>query len=217
MFLILVFLTLVSSSIVFDLDESNFERQTKASSGQTKGKWFVLFSATAISSSQADNDNDALQSLASTIADNNIHIGRVDILQNPKLRQRFGIRYYPTHLFFANNQMFIYRGPTSVDKGAVQAMTNFLEKRYATLEGLMVPPPFTKVDEWMEQIFALVENFRRSYSVLREDMDHITRYRKNAAFVLMCIGGFIGALLVLLLRLVFSNTKSKNPKSKKQD
>ncbi|KAI2489255.1 intramolecular oxidoreductase [Fragilaria crotonensis] len=200
---------LVLSSAVIQLDESNFERLTRASSGQTNGKWFVMFTTSKVSR------DPVLQDLASIVSDG-IHVGIVNVLENRKLSQRLGIRFYPTHLYFVKNRMCTYRGPISGD-GAVQAMLSFVETRYQSIVGSVVPPPPKFWDDWMEFVHKVWRNSSRFVSVVLEDMDHIAKYRKNAAVALMLIGGVVGALFVVLLRIVFPGKKATSTKLEKVD
>lgn len=197
---------LVSSSAVIQLDESNFERLTRASSGQTNGKWFVMFTTSKIPT------DPVLQDLASIVSDG-IHVGIVNVLENRKLSQRLGVRFFPTHLYFVKQRVCTYRGPISGD-GAVQAMLTFVETRYQSIEGSAVPPPPMFWDDWMEFGQKVMRNASRFMSVLLEDMDHIAKYRKNAAVALILMGGVVGALVVVLFRVVFPGKKTKSTHQK---
>jgi hypothetical protein len=199
---------LISTSTVVQLNESNFERLTRASSGQNNGKWFVMFTT-------SNNLNDpVLQNLASVVSDG-IHVATVNVLENRKLSERFAIRFFPSHIYFAKKRMCTYRGPTSGDS-AIQAMTTFVETRYQSIEGSLVPPPPTIMDQWQEVVKKGMTNANRIVSILMEDMEHIAKYRKNAAFVLVLMGGVVGALVVLVLLALFPTTRKQSNVAKLQ-
>lgn len=245
-------LSALSNAIVHPLDESNFERETRASTGQSRGQWFVLFatSAPAPSSSsslsphqdkEVDDYDKILHELVVALSNNNsvtgkpkgdnnnaddgtrqsadkgtdaIHVARVNILTNPKLSQRFEIRFLPTLLYFANQRMYTYRGPTTLAShdaspdAVVDAMYTFVTTRYATMDGATVPSAPTFVDDAMEIIRIQLQRGNRFRIVLMEDLDHIRRYRKNAAALLIVLGGICGAILTALLWWTISQSKS---------
>ena len=205
-FLILSSLFLLTSSEVFDLNESNFEHQTQASTGQTTGKWFVLFS---VSPAQ----NQALQDLAAAVEEG-ILVAQVDALKNRKLAIRFGIKYYPTMIFFAGGRMYTYRGSTT-GEAAVEAMKTFVETRYKSMDGSIVRSPPSLLDTWKEMIRAASKDANHFLSLVMEDFNHIWLYRKNAAAALILIGGVAGTIFGLLLSFLFPRKRKQAEKAKK--
>jgi hypothetical protein len=254
-------LSVLSKGIVHQLDESNFERETRASSGQRRGHWLVLFAASASASASADIDDDydkVLHDLAGVLSNDTmddtaddtmdgggtknkrtdhsidrtahpnhpaIHVARVNILTNPKLSQRFEIRFLPTLLYFANGRMYTYRGPmTSTtdssggsDGGAVDAMYTYVTTRYRTMDGSIVPSPPTFLDEVIERIRILWNRGNHFRIVLLEDLDHIRRYRKNAAALLLVLGGIGGVILTVILWSVVRSKERRATMDKTKD
>lgn len=183
--LTLLFLILCSSSKageVVKLNNENFEHQTQASTGQTTGKWFVLFGAVWCGYSCTK-----LTPVLKELADlDNIVTGKVDTTANEELGDRFGIEAHPTLLFFADRKLFKYTGETTLD-----AMKEFVMGEYKKTTGLPVPgPPSYFALKWKQFLQALNDNDEIRY--LKEDFKHIMELRKNAAVALIMIGIVFG-------------------------
>ncbi|GJP84728.1 hypothetical protein CLOP_g14787 [Closterium sp. NIES-67] len=98
------------------LTDASFEHDTQASSGQTTGRWFVLF-ATSDCLTSADSESPCHRILASlkeaaSAADGmpgRLFIAaQVDLDANPKLKKRFGIGSEPVLKLFRDRAMFSF-------------------------------------------------------------------------------------------------------------
>ncbi|CAI7819326.1 unnamed protein product [Closterium sp. NIES-53] len=98
------------------LTDASFEHDTQASSGQTTGRWFVLFATSdcLTSADSASPCNRILASLkeAASAADDvpgRLFIGaQVDVDANPKLKKRFGVGSEPVLKLFRDRAMFSF-------------------------------------------------------------------------------------------------------------
>ena len=100
---------------VIKLTDQTFEHQTQASTGQTTGKWFVMFYAPWCG--HCKKLMPVWNDLANGIdpeEDGNIIIATVDTTTNPALLSRFGIRGFPTLLYFADRKMYRYKSERSI-------------------------------------------------------------------------------------------------------
>ncbi|CAI5468853.1 unnamed protein product [Closterium sp. Yama58-4] len=98
------------------LTDATFEHDTQASSGQTTGRWFVLF-ATSDCLTSADSASPCHRILASlkeaaSAADDvpgRLFIAaQVDVDANPKLKKRFGVGSEPVLKLFRDRAMFSF-------------------------------------------------------------------------------------------------------------
>ncbi|CAI5502323.1 unnamed protein product [Closterium sp. Naga37s-1] len=98
------------------LTDASFEHDTQASSGQTTGRWFVLF-ATSDCLTSADSASPCHRILASlkeaaSAADDvpgRLFIAaQVDVDANPKLKKRFGVGSEPVLKLFRDRAMFSF-------------------------------------------------------------------------------------------------------------
>ncbi|CAI5999731.1 unnamed protein product [Closterium sp. NIES-64] len=98
------------------LTDASFEHDTQASSGQTTGRWFVLF-ATSDCLTSADSASPCHRILASlkeaaSSADDvpgRLFIAaQVDVDANPKLKKRFGVGSEPVLKLFRDRAMFSF-------------------------------------------------------------------------------------------------------------
>ncbi|GJP50540.1 hypothetical protein CLOM_g9697 [Closterium sp. NIES-68] len=109
------------------LTDASFEHDTQASSGQTTGRWFVLF-ATSDCLTSADSESPCHRILASlkeaaSAADGmpgRLFIAaQVDLDANPKLKKRFGIGSEPVLKLFRDRAMFSF--PQAVLPGSTSS------------------------------------------------------------------------------------------------
>jgi len=111
---------------VIQLTDQTFEHQTQASTGQTTGKWFVMFYA------QWCGHCKKLMPIWNDLAngidpedDGNIIIAAVDTDKNPGLASRFSIRGFPTLLYFADRKMYRYTLERSIKSFLEFATTKY--------------------------------------------------------------------------------------------
>ncbi|CAI5938080.1 unnamed protein product [Closterium sp. NIES-65] len=98
------------------LTDASFEHDTQASSGQTTGRWFVLFATSdcLTSSDSASPCHRILASLKEAASSADDVPGRlfiaaqVDVDANPKLKKRFGVGSEPVLKLFRDRAMFSF-------------------------------------------------------------------------------------------------------------
>uniref|UniRef100_A0A7R9W4U7 Thioredoxin domain-containing protein n=1 Tax=Pseudictyota dubia TaxID=2749911 RepID=A0A7R9W4U7_9STRA len=198
----------VDAAEVTVLDDATFEHQTQASTGQTTGKWFVKFYAPWCGHCKKLEPiwDDLATKLETDHPSDGLLVAKVDVTKNKGLGERFEIRGYPTLLFFAERQMFRYKGPRDLD-----SLAEFAAGGYKDIEGEKVPSPpgvveiyGTKLREFMDK-----NEFMR---VTAEDFVHILEMRKNAAVVLVVMGLVLGMFLGLIVGSALSPKAGKKKK-----
>ncbi|BDA46229.1 probable thioredoxin-related transmembrane protein 1 [Coccomyxa sp. Obi] len=122
------------------LESKNFEGLTQASTGQTTGIWFVLFTSSVEPSLQALSESWA--QLGEVQQGAPILHGLVDIAEDHYLAERFSITNVPTFLLFRDRKMYRYSG---VDTGA-DALRHFSREGYKSSDPLPVPPVVSPID-----------------------------------------------------------------------
>lgn len=200
---ILLFLTLLlsSSGEVIELSESNFEHQTQASTGQTTGKWIILF---AVTSAQ----DRVLEELASDNLPDGMIVAKVNAAENENVAVRLGVKFFPTFMLFADRRMYEYKGPNTVE-----GIKIFLEKRYKTLDGSKVPPPLSTIDIWKRAVEKKINEWVHFCNFLWKDLKHIGQYRKNAAVALVLLGIAVGVTIGFVTGILLGGQKTKKSKS----
>ena len=165
-----------SAQEVHVLSNSNFEKNTQASTGSTTGNVFVKFYAPWCGHCKALAPTwEALAKSDPPIR--NTLFAKVDCTGNgDKVCARFKVRGFPTLKLFAHGKMYDYSG--SRDADALQA---FAEGGYAEVDGEKVP--------------SLPTIFSKFIDSMQEDVDHILKKRKNAAAVLVVVGAIIGIVI----------------------
>lgn len=184
------------------LNDKTFEHQTQASTGQTTGKWFVMFSAPWCGRTCSEVIP-TLEELQKSIDDGTVLVATVNTIENLELADRFGTLSQPTMIFFADRMMYKYRGLKTLE-----AMKAFVEGGYKESIALPVPPPPSFFDVTKKKIERFIDD-NKELRFLREDFYHILEVRKNAAVVLMVIGGVVGMLLTCTLSCLFSSKRVK--------
>lgn len=188
------------------LTDKTFEHQTQASTGQTTGKWLVMFSAPWCGRSCAEVIP-TLEELEKSVGDGSVLVATVNTVENLELSNRFGILSQPTLVFFADRQMYKYRGLKTVE-----AMKTFVEGGYKESVALPVPAPPSFFDIAQRKIERLFDD-HKELRFIREDFQHIMEVRKNAAVVLMVIGAIFGMFMTCTLTCLFSSKKGKEKRS----
>eukprot|EP00550_Attheya_septentrionalis_P003329 CAMPEP_0198290042 /NCGR_PEP_ID=MMETSP1449-20131203/8035_1 /TAXON_ID=420275 /ORGANISM="Attheya septentrionalis, Strain CCMP2084" /LENGTH=219 /DNA_ID=CAMNT_0043988469 /DNA_START=96 /DNA_END=755 /DNA_ORIENTATION=- len=184
---------------VIQLNDSNFEHQTQASTGQTTGKWFVKFYAPWCGHCKTLEPiwDELAETLTAEHADDGIVVAKMDMTKNTKTGERFEIRGFPTLKFFAGRKMYTYRGPRTLE-----AMKEYVLGGYKTDaksgEAESVPAPSGWLDEKMKEIRETIDS-NEHISMLMLDFQHIVELRKNAAVLLVVIGSLLGLMMGCIL------------------
>lgn len=126
----------------------DFERNTQASTGQTAGRWFVLFRGSHGTKEGWNNMENVWTDMAEAWKKKGTIFACAD-LEDKKgaLAKRFGIQS-TTALYFAEGVQYEYQGGATQDE--VEA---FLKGGYKDAKVSKVPPPLNLWDElWMDKL-----------------------------------------------------------------
>lgn len=101
---------LVCNAEVVELNDSNFEHLTQASTGMTTGSWFVLFKGDKCP--HCVNVKPEFEKLAEDedLRDKGIVLGRVDVPSSLLTSSRFSIKRFPTLLYLHRSKLYAYGG-----------------------------------------------------------------------------------------------------------
>lgn len=187
------FLSNAAGNTIIELTSTNFEHQTQSATGQTTGKWFVKFYAPWCGHCQMLEPK--WEELSSTVsqnhADDGIVVARIDASKYRDIGTRFGVKGFPTLIYFAERKMHFYKGARDVE-----SLVKFVTEGYKTANGEDVPPAPTFSDKMQKKLSKVFDKAQQNDQarLLKEDFDHILDLRKNAAAVLLIIGAVIGFL-----------------------
>ncbi|KAL7530765.1 hypothetical protein ACHAWF_003503 [Thalassiosira exigua] len=146
--------------------------------------------------------------------DGSIVVAKVDATEEKRVADRFQIQSYPTIKYFADRQMFDYKGGRSVD-----ALYDFVTEGYQSALPTTIPPPPSAFEAKMTELrtkFEAATRDRPHLKYLLEDFDHIVSFRKNAAAVLLGLGSILGFMFGILVSLLLGLGGSKGPSGKKK-
>ncbi|CAM9896780.1 unnamed protein product, partial [Hapterophycus canaliculatus] len=94
------------------LTDGDFERLTQVATGATTGDWFVEFYAPWCG--HCRKLEPAWNALAEKLG-GQVNVGKVDVTGNKALGKRFGIKGFPTLMFFSHGKMSKYAGPRKLE------------------------------------------------------------------------------------------------------
>lgn len=175
--------SLSSSEVLVLSDNDFFSEVTKA---EANVKWFVEFFAPwcghckrlepiwkdfAIALKEKDHKD--------------IRLATVDAEANHETAQRFDVKGYPTLLYLVNKNMYKYDGARTVED-----MMEFVISGYHSKHAMPLPSPPSFLDLQRMKLFAWLQT--QDNSMLAKDFEHILSFRKNAAIVLLIMGGLLG-------------------------
>lgn len=115
------------------LTEEDFERVTQVATGATTGDWFVEFYAPWCG--HCRKLDGTWTELAEKLG-GQVNVGKVDATSNKALVKRFGVKGFPTLLFFSHGKVYKYARPRKLENLLEFATGGFKED-----ESLPVPAP----------------------------------------------------------------------------
>jgi thiol-disulfide isomerase/thioredoxin len=133
------------------------------------------------------------ETLAETLSEHDdyknegIVIAKIDLTTNMDTLRRFDIEGYPTLKYFANRQMYTYKGDRNVE-----SLMQFVTEGYKSATGEKVPPPPSWVAEKITEIRQKFAVDNKIISHLITDLEHIFKMRKNAAVAMVILSVFFG-------------------------
>lgn len=172
------------------LDAKTFEHHTQAATGQTTGKWFVLFRA-HVEEGRWQNDMEKVwMDMADRWKNEGTIFAYADLEgKNGLLAKRFGIQT-TTALYFANGMQYEYQEDAT--QGAVET---FLKGGYKQVEGAAVrPPPHFWEEYWMEKLAPAMSILQR---VTAQNLALVNQWK-----VWIYSGVFIVVGIVMSLRML---------------
>ncbi|KAK6644366.1 hypothetical protein RUM43_000633 [Polyplax serrata] len=174
--------------VVRELDDTNFEHLTQASTGATTGDWFVLFK-TCVTSHRLTARWEAVGAALKT----RMNVARVNRLEGGTVTaRRFGVYTTPTFIFFRQGKMYRYT-LTSHD---VNALVHFATDGYRKIaKSEPVPVPKSPFDDLTQMI-----------------ADYIAE--NNWIVALGGLSIMVGFALALKFRKSLKNKESKKTKKK---
>eukprot|EP01147_Barroeca_monosierra_P009302 gene9302-1570_t len=115
-----------SDAGVAELTDETFEHLTQISTGSTTGNWFVKFFAPwcGFCKSLAP----VWDELAENLKESSVNVAKVDCTQNRQTCERFGVRGYPTLLFFHEGKVYKYKGNRDVTSLSAFALGGWEEE-----------------------------------------------------------------------------------------
>lgn len=125
---------------VTELTSDNFEGLTQASTGSTSGNWFVMFYAPWCG--HCKKMAPQWEAVAAKFGAHSASVAKVDCTTSGDVCRRFGVRGYPTLLFFARGKFYRYSGKRDAD-----SLVEFVQSGWQSKEGDAIPPPLTLVDD----------------------------------------------------------------------
>jgi len=101
-----------SNGEIMELTDETFEHETQASTGMTTGSWLLFFKAARCPHCKELEPVMTSLSEDEHIYENGIVIGSIDVLLNPEVSTRFGIRGFPTLVYIHRGRMHLFKGKT---------------------------------------------------------------------------------------------------------
>jgi protein disulfide-isomerase-like protein len=203
-----------TSTVVVTLTDETFEHTTQAATGQTTGKWFVMFYASWCGHCQRlhpiwDELATSLVNDTDETSHNSILVAKVDAVAARVTAERFSVKSFPTLLFFADRRMYKYDGPRYVADLLAFARTGY----HHASPGLDVPAMPSAVELLRRQLMEMVSSSRQ-VKMLVDDFEHIVKVRKNAAAVLALLGAIVGFVLGCMVGCFGKGSKKITTKEK---
>jgi len=172
------FLKISNSSDVIELTDDNFESLTQIGGGSTTGHWLIEFFAPWCG--HCKSLAPTYEQVATELK-GKINVAKIDATVNKNLATRFGIRGYPTILFFKQNKMIKYNGARTTEKIKEWVLSDTTEGTDA------IPPKGSIVQEAVNWIMTTLENIIKIFETYT-----------IAAMIILIFGFCIGFLFCLI-------------------
>lgn len=166
-------------SAVIELDDSNFEHLTQATTGATTGDWFVAFVAPWCG--HCKRLHPTWEELAKELK-GMINVARLDATANEYTASRFNIRGFPTIKFLRQGKMYDYNGARTVE-----ALKEFALDQSKRGEGKPIPPPIT-----------FLQMLRLEVETLAQDVKMLVMRKTDATVLIFCLGFIAGVFFASL-------------------
>jgi len=136
---------------IVELNDSNFEHQTQASTGMTTGSWFVLFKAERCAHCRKAMPEFQRLSNDEELLEKGIIMATVDVPSSRRTSVRFGIRGFPTLIFLHRGKMYHFKGQRVFD-----VLKTFLLDGVHKMAGEPIPEPMSFGEEFRATIKSAV-------------------------------------------------------------
>ncbi|CAI5735246.1 unnamed protein product [Hyaloperonospora brassicae] len=169
-------LPFASASNVIVLGTADFEAKTQAASGATTGDWLVEFYAPWCGHCKK------LAPIYEQVADalkGQVNVAKVDVTENSKLGQRFGIRGFPTIVHFSHGKAYKFGSKRALDE-----LVAFARGGFKQVDGQVVSPAPGVLDFATQQL-----------SLVKQDFVALLATKKNVLLVTFSSGLLLGLLL----------------------
>eukprot|EP00306_Pavlova_sp_CCMP459_P012658 CAMPEP_0185192376 /NCGR_PEP_ID=MMETSP1140-20130426/18238_1 /TAXON_ID=298111 /ORGANISM="Pavlova sp., Strain CCMP459" /LENGTH=328 /DNA_ID=CAMNT_0027759121 /DNA_START=39 /DNA_END=1023 /DNA_ORIENTATION=+ len=190
----------VDAGSSFDLTESNFDAITKLSAPDSN-PWFVKFYAPWCG--HCKKLAPTWEELATKLeADgSNVKVGKVDVTQSRGLGDRFKVRGFPTLIYFADGQMYKYKGARTVDD-----FETFLRGAYKDAEAGALPP-----------MPSLKERLVSAFTELMQSVLKLFQANLPGALLMVALAFTAGGAVGFALGLFLAPTPKMPPAKKAED
>eukprot|EP00903_Cladosiphon_okamuranus_P007200 g6991.t1 len=175
------------------LTEENFERLTQVSTGATTGDWFVKFYAPWCGHCRKLEPtwNELAEKLGGEV-----NVAKVDVTANSSLGKRFGIKGFPTLMYFSHGNMYKFSGLRKVE-----TLMAYAKGGFKTTESVAVPEPPS-----------LVGGIKDVLSGIVKDAKGLKDGKMPSHMTIIAMTGAM--LLLMLIAAIRTPTKPRSEKKK---
>ncbi|CAN0435118.1 unnamed protein product, partial [Pylaiella littoralis] len=178
------------------LTDDDFERLTQVSTGATTGDWFIEFYAPWCG--HCRKLEPAWTELAEKLG-GEVNVGKVDVTANKGLGKRFGIKGFPTLLFFSHGSQYKFAGPRKLENLLEYAKGGFKKTDSATV----AEPP------------SLALGLKSVLTDVIKDLKGLKGGKMPTQMTIIVMAG--SGLLLMLLFVVMTPSKKSSPTRTKDD
>jgi len=147
--LLLLFTNRIHAGDVVELNDSNFEHQTQASTGMTTGSWFILFKAKNCAHCKRLAPEFARLANDEELQAAGVVLATVDVPTNRRTSVRFGVRGFPSLIYLHKGKLYRFKG-----NRLFPHLKAFLLKGVPSMQGEIIPQPLGAITEFIQTIKA---------------------------------------------------------------